>query len=73
MLSDESNYHQIKNQSNLWKTKHTKQTKKPRQKDREANSVAQGHGLVVNEEALTHACPQYLAYTTSAWQSTVLV
>lgn len=30
-------------------------------------------GLQVNEEPLTHACPQCITYTTSAWQRTVLV
>lgn len=74
MFSDESCYHQIKKQINLQKTKPTKETKKILGRRTEKQTLWQKEqGLIVNEESLTHTCPQRITYTTSALQRTVLI
>lgn len=74
MFSDESCYHQIKKQINLQKTKPTKETKKILCRRTEKQTLWQKEqGLIVNEESLTHTCPQRITYTTSALQRTVLI
>lgn len=65
MFSDESYYHRIKKQSNLWKTKPTKQTNKNSGRRTEKQTLwHKEQGLGVNEESDT-CLP---TYTTSAWQ-----